>query len=98
MEIDSSNEQFTKADSPKTEVRQPRSTVTCKRRVQLMKHSLETTSIDEGIQMARSDAQFRRAPRRETRQPDSNAKCERVRQFPKQGLEIVSIDAGIQIN
>jgi hypothetical protein len=57
-------------------------------------------SNDEGIQIDRSDEQFRNADSRgfEILQPISNVKKERVAQFRKQFLETVVIDEGIQID
>jgi hypothetical protein len=55
-------------------------------------------SIDEGMQIDRSDEQFENAesPRCESRQLGSNVKTESLLQPRKQDLEIVSIDEGMQ--
>jgi hypothetical protein len=57
-------------------------------------------SIDEGIQIDRSDEQVQNAdvPRVETLQSLSNVKMERLPQLRKQSLEMISIDEGIQID
>jgi hypothetical protein len=57
-------------------------------------------SIDEGIQIDRSDEQFsnEHPPRVTTAQELSNAKIERSIQLQKQRYGIVSIDEGRQID
>jgi hypothetical protein len=65
-----------------------------------LKQLSEIVSIDEGIQIDRSDEQNENAysPRFETLQQLSNVKIERFMQLKKQFLEMISIDAGIQID
>jgi hypothetical protein len=57
-------------------------------------------TIDDGIQIDRSDEQYENAnsPRTESRQPGANVKCEMLSQWPKHDAEIVTIDDGIQID
>jgi hypothetical protein len=64
------------------------------------KHSLEIVSIDEGIQIDRTDEQFLNvdSPRIETVQPLSKVNFERFVHFPTQESEIVSVDERIQID
>jgi hypothetical protein len=57
-------------------------------------------SIDEGIQIDRSDEQDSNAdlPRIEILEPDSNVKSERSSQLSKHESEMISMDEGIQID
>jgi hypothetical protein len=67
--------------------------------LQRAKQRLEMVSIDEGIQIERSDWHPPNAdsPKIETLEPDSNAKFESEPHPSKQDLEIVCMDEGIQI-
>jgi hypothetical protein len=57
-------------------------------------------SIDEGMQIVRSDEQPSNAesPRVEIRQGDSNVKSERLSQRRKQEPERIAVDEGMQID
>jgi anti-sigma regulatory factor (Ser/Thr protein kinase) len=55
--IDSSDEQFENADSPRIDTREPGSNVKLESFVQSEKHDFEMISIDEGIQIDRSETQ-----------------------------------------
>jgi hypothetical protein len=68
--------------------------------VQLEKQLSEMVSIDEGIQIDRSDEQCANAdsPSVETLQQLSNVKIERFLQLEKQSSAMVVIDEGIQID
>jgi hypothetical protein len=57
IQIDSSDEQFRNADSPRIEVLQPDSNVNFLSCEQSLKHDFEIVSIDEGIQIDSSDEQ-----------------------------------------
>jgi hypothetical protein len=51
IQIDSSDEQYENADSPSSEIWQPRSNVNVERCLQQVKQDFEMTSMDEGIQI-----------------------------------------------
>jgi hypothetical protein len=79
IQIDSSAEQPSNAESPRIERRQQLSNVNCDRRVQARKHLSEMISMDEGIQIDSSDEQPSNpdSPKFKIRQPPS--KINRVR-------------------
>jgi hypothetical protein len=59
--INASDEQFENAETPRTEMPQPRSNVTTTSFSHFEKQNREIFSIDEGIQIDRSDGQFANA-------------------------------------
>jgi hypothetical protein len=61
IQIDSSDEQFEKAASPRVRSRQPRSNVNVRRCPHSLKQLFESVSIDEGIQIDSSDEHFSNA-------------------------------------
>jgi hypothetical protein len=72
--------------------------VTLARQWQLLKHALDTISIDEGIQIDRSSEQKAKADssKTEMRQSTSKVQVERFQIGLKQAVAIVSIDEGMQ--
>jgi hypothetical protein len=73
-QIDRSDPQASKADSPRFEIRQPDSNVKRESAAHPLKQELGIVSIDEGMQIDRSELHSSKAnsPRLETRQSDAN--------------------------
>jgi hypothetical protein len=74
IQIDSSDEQTQKAETPRIEIFEPPSIVNFRRLSHFSKHPSEMISTDDGIQIDSSDKHRRKAyfPRTESREPDSN--------------------------
>jgi hypothetical protein len=100
MQIECSEEQFAKAESPMAEIAQPGSKSNRERFGHIAKQDGGITSINDGKQMCRSDEQVQNtdSPRVESREPHSKVTAESFSQTPKQDCEIVSMDEGRQMD
>jgi hypothetical protein len=81
-------------------MREPASNENVERLLQARKQALGIVSINEGMEIDRSEGQFSNAepPMVRSDEPDSNDKCERGAQDLKHELEMTSIDEGTQID